>query len=130
MDYASVHTIYSSKYRDKSLPYIRITDIMLSGCPDLKNECSIDKTIKLTANEKFNRLKSNISKDQILPEKEIKKLNTRAFVFKKTEKEDNFSIAYLINLKDDVIQIDFVNYESLDENFINNFLDHISLESK
>lgn len=130
MDYASTHIIYSSKYNDTSLPYIRITDIALSGCPDSKNACSIDTTVKLTADEKFNRLKSIVPSDKVLPEKVLKKLNTKAFVFKKIEKEGNFSMAYLINLKDDVIQIDFVNYELLDENFIDNFLDHISLESK
>ncbi|EKE11840.1 MAG: hypothetical protein ACD_15C00016G0015 [uncultured bacterium] len=130
MGHASEHFIYSSEYRDKSLPYIRITDYVLSGCPNSQSNCSLDKAIEISANEKFNRLKSNISKDQILPEKEIKKLNTKAFVFKKTEKEGNSSIAYLINLEDDIIQIDFVNYESLDENFINNFLDRMSLESK
>lgn len=130
MDYASTHIIYSSKYRDTSLPYIRITDYILSGCHDLKKTCALDKTVKLTADEKFNRLKSIISKDQILPEKEIKKLNIKAFVFKKTEKEGNFSMSYLINLKEDVIQIDFVNYEMLEENFIDNFLDRVIFESK
>lgn len=127
MGHASEHFINPP---ENSLSYIRITNYVLGGCPDFKKICALDENAKLTANEKFNRLKSNITSDKVLPEKEIKKLNIKAFAFKKTEKEGNSSMAYLINLKDDVIQIDFVNYELLDENFINSFLDHISPGSK
>lgn len=126
----STHIIYSSKDRDKSLPYIRITDYVLSGCPSLKNDCSIDKIVKLTANEKFSRLISAVSSDNILPKLELKNINTSAFVFNKTEKDDITSRAYIINLGNDVIQVDFIDYKSLDDKFIENFLNRIYFENK
>ncbi|HLN18903.1 MAG TPA: hypothetical protein VK255_01905, partial [Patescibacteria group bacterium] len=130
MDHASEHIIYSSKKHASSLPYIRITDYVLSGCPNFQSTCPIDKTVKITANEKFNRLISNVSQDKILQKIELSKLSTSAFVYQKTEKNNKISKAYLLNLKDDVVEVDFVNYESLDENFINDFLNRISFESK
>jgi hypothetical protein len=130
MDYGSEHFINLSKNHDKSMPYIRITDYILSGCTNSKNDCPIDKTVKLTANEKFNRLISSVASDKILPKLELKKLNTNAFVYNKTERDNKSSKAYMINLGNDVIQVDFINYELLDDKFIKNFLNRISFENK
>ncbi len=127
MDNASEHFI-NLPSRDNSSPYIRITDYVMSGCPDSEKECSMDNIVKLTAKEKFNRLVLNVPRDKILQEMQLKKLNTSAFVYKKIEKDNKLSKAYIINLVNDVIEIDFINYELLDEKFIENFLNHISFE--
>lgn len=116
--------------RDKSSPYIRITTFVLRGCQNSRENCSLDEQISITAKEKFNRLKSSVLSNKVLQEKKLDKLNTSAFVYKKSEKDGKFSMAYLINLEDDVIQIDFVNYELLDEKFIENFLNRIEFETK
>jgi hypothetical protein len=129
MDFVSTHTIYSSKDRDTTLPFIRISNIGLTGCPKAQDTCSIDKTIKLTADEKFSRLIDAVSKDKVSPKIELKKLKTYAFVYEKTEKNGKFSKAYLINLPDGVVEIDFINYELLDEKFIENFLNRIEFEN-
>jgi len=130
MDHASEHFISPFKNIDKSLPYIRITNMGLDGCPDLKNNCAMDETVKLTANEKFKRLILAIPSDQILPKIKLEKLNTEAFVYQKTEKDSRISKAYIINLGDSIVEIDFINYDLLNEKFIENFLNRIELESK
>lgn len=130
MDFVSTHIIYSSKDRDTTLPFIRISNIGLNGCPKSQNTCSIDKTIRLTADEKFSRLVSAISSDKALPKLELKNLKTNAFVYKKLETNNMPSRGYLINLGNRVIEVDFVNYELLDEKFIENFLNRIEFENR
>lgn len=130
MDHASTHTIYSSKNRDKSLPYIQITDYVLSGCPISQKKCSMDKLIKISASEKFNQLISDIPKTSILPKIKLNNLNDTAFVFNKSEEDGKISKSYLINPGNDVIEIDFVNYEILGDKFIDNFLNRISPDIK
>lgn len=130
MDHSSEHIIYSSKDHNKSLPYIRITDYALTGCPNSQNKCSLDETVTVTASEEFNRLTSTISVSDVLEKIKLDKLNTMAFVYKKSEGNNKFSKGYIINLKDSVLGLDFVNYELLDSTFIENFLNHISFEAR
>lgn len=130
MDHASTHIIYSSKNRDKSLPYIRITDYVLSGCPDSQDRCSLDKIVEITADEKFNRLTSVVPIADVFPKTELNNLDTTAFVYNKPEENSMASKGYIINLGNDVIEVDFVNYELLGGAFIENFLNRISFEVK
>jgi hypothetical protein len=130
MEFVSTHTIYSNKEQYKSLPSIRISNISSVGCPSLKEKCALNEIIKITANEKFNRLISAVSNDQILPKTKLKNLNTIAFVYKKTEKDNKFSKAYIINLGGSIIEVDFINYELLDNKFIEKFLNGIVFENK
>ena len=127
MDHASENFI-NPPNRDSSSPYIRITTYVLRDCQNSKEKCSLDEQIAVTAKEKFNRLVLAISKDQILPETAIKNLDLDAFTYKKIERDEKSSKAYLLNLPDGVVEIDFVNYELLDEKFIENFLNHIEFE--
>ena len=130
MDYASTHIIYSSKDRNKSLPYIRITDYVLSGCLNSQSDCSLGEIAKITADEKFNQLTSVIPARDVLPKAKLNNLNTTAFVYKKSEENNKVSKGYLINLKNDVIGIDFIDYELLENTFIEKFLNQISFEGK
>lgn len=130
MDHASIHTIYSSKNHDKSLPYITITDYVLSGCPKSQDTCPLDKITKMTANEKFNRLTSAIATSDILPKIKLNNLGTTAFVYKKSEENNKLFKGYIINLRNSVIEIDFINYELLNNAFIENFLNRVFFETK
>lgn len=129
-DQASTHMIYSSKDHNKSLPYIRITDYVLSGCPTSQSNCSLDKTVKISADGKFNRLTSTIPAEDVLSKIKLNSLDTTAFAFNKLEEGNKTSKGYLINLGNDVIEIDFVNYELIGDTFIEKFLNRISFEAK
>lgn len=129
MDNSSQHIIYSSKNHSKQLPYIRIIHYVLTGCPALKNSCSLEEAVTMTAREKFNSLTSAIQASDILAEIKLNKLHTTAFAYKRTEENNKFSKGYIINLGKSVIEIDFVNYELLDNSFFVDFLDHISFET-
>lgn len=129
MDHASEHFI-NPPNRNSSSPYIRITDFVLTGCPNSQSSCALDKTIKLSANEKYRQLISAISSENILPKIRIEKLEVDAFVFKKTEKSGQISKAFLINLGNDVMEVDFINYELLGDSFITKFLNNVSPDSK
>ncbi|MFA7319548.1 MAG: hypothetical protein WC022_03055 [Parcubacteria group bacterium] len=128
MDHASEHFISPSKIIDKSLPYVRIIDYVLSGCPNLESVCAMEKRTKITAKEEFNHLVSNVPVDQVLPRMKLEKLNTDTFVYKKIEADNRFSKAYIINLGDRVVEIDFVNYDLLNNAFIEKFLNSIVFE--
>jgi hypothetical protein len=127
MDFGSAHTIYS-KDNDTSLPYIKITNYELSGCPNEEETCPIDKTIKITADQKYKILTSSISSSNILSKLKLESLNTYAFAYNETEISDKNSRSYVINLGSAVIKVAFVNYELLDNNFIEDFLNRISFE--
>lgn len=127
---SSEHLIFSSENRDMSLPYIRITDHVLSGCSDAQKSCSLDKAVKVTADEKFRQLVSFVPEEDILPKLRLEKLNTVAFVYNKHEKNNTLSKGYIINLGNDVVGIDFINYELLSDTFIENFLNRIAFEIK
>jgi hypothetical protein len=128
-DYGSTHIIYSSKEKNKALPYVRIISFSLNGCPDSQKNCSLDKTIKISANEKFNNLISVIPSADILPKVKLNNLNVNILAYKKSEENGRLSRGYIINIKDSVVEIAFVNYELLGDAFIENFLSRIFLET-
>jgi hypothetical protein len=128
-DFGSEHFINSSKTGDASAPYIRIINHSLRVCIDPQEKCSIDKTITLSAYDKFERLTADMHPDQVLPRLKLKSLGVTAFVYKKIEKDNKFSKEYLVIFGRDIFEIDFVNYESLPDSFIDDFLDHILADS-
>lgn len=131
MDSTSVHNIFSSQKSDTTLPYIRLTDYSLVACPNTEVSCSLDKQVKVTALEKFKQLTSSIPTSSVLSETTLSNLNkTVAFVYQKQETSGKLSKVYLVNLGDGVIEIDFVNYELINnsESFIGDFLKNFSFE--
>ncbi len=125
----STHIIYSSLNLDTSLPYIKIMDFALSGCPDVNKSCSIDETVKKIPEEKFNDLIQTIPNDaQILPKLSLNNLNSDAFVYVTTDNEGRGIKSFIIKTADDVIEISFVNHKLLESEFINIFLDKIENE--
>lgn len=129
MEHASEHYIFSSEAREKNLPYIRITNFVLRGCSNLKETCSLNEMKKITVEQKFNAIQSQVPKEEILPKIKSKNLDAEIFVFKNKEQNGKFSKAYLINSGDGVIEIDFINYDLLNENFIEEFLNKLSLDN-
>ena len=132
MDTASIHNIFSSQKADTAHPYIRLTDYNLTGCPNAEGSCSIDKQVKVTATEKFQQLISAIPVTSVLTEAKVTNLNTTAFVYQGQEANGKLSKAYIINLGNDVIEVDFVNHELINnsEAFIEDFLKSLSFEQE
>lgn len=132
MDSASVHNIFSSQESDTTLPYIRLTDYSLKACPNMEDACPFDVQVRMTATEKFKQLTSAIPATSVLPEAKITNLNITAFVYQKQEENGKSSKVYLMNLGDDVIEIDFVNYELLSNSQASmvDFLKTFSFENK
>lgn len=127
MGHGSSHIIFSSQNQDASLPYIRIMDHALSGCPDVSKSCGLDQTVNKTPSEKFDDLTQTIPDNaQILPRLSLSNLDTDAFVYTTIDKDGKSVKSFIINTTDDVVvEISFVNYELLEEGFIDSFLEKI-----
>lgn len=128
-DQGSEHFIFSSQSQNTTLPYIRITNYTLRGCSGARQNCSLDKTVPITAIAKLNQLIASVPNSDVLPKLRLEKLGKMAFVYNKSEKNNVFSKGYLINVGDGVVGVDFVNYEALGDTFIDTFLSKLLLDS-